>query len=168
LPRSSFVSFHYQLDHWRVQQVLNIGALDGQAVLPAQEWEEVKRKGDEAVEGWIDKQMNYKQAVVVMIGAQTASRKFVKYEIRRAWALKKPLLGIRIHGLKDATQNLGRIGANPFEQFGFNDSTKTFANYVPVFDPARYTGKSAPLSTDVYAAIKNNIGSWVDQGYRRP
>ena len=59
MSRSSFVSFHYQRDHWRVQQVLRMGALDEQTELPAQEWEQVKRRGDKAVEDWIDKQMNY-------------------------------------------------------------------------------------------------------------
>ena len=37
--------------------------------------------------------------MVVLIGAQTASRSWVQYEIQRAWELRKPLLGIRIHGL---------------------------------------------------------------------
>ena len=47
-----------------------MGALDGQSVLPAQDWEAVKRRGDAAVQAWIDDQMKYKQAVIVMIGNQ--------------------------------------------------------------------------------------------------
>lgn len=168
MSRSSFVSFHYQRDHWRVQQVLRMGALDEQTELPAQEWEQVKRRGDKAVEDWIDKQMNYKQAVIVMIGAETASRKFVRYEIRRAWSIKKPLLGVCIHGLKDSFGSTDRPGPNPFAQFGFSDSNKTFADYVPVYDPAKYTGQFSPTSTDIYAAIQRNIATWATQGYKRP
>lgn len=145
-----------------------MGALDEQVELPAQDWEQVKRKGDAAVEAWIDKQMNYKQAVIVMIGAETASRKFVRYEIRRAWQIKKPLLGVRIHGLKNSAGSTDQPGSNPFAHFGFSDSSKTFADYVPVYDPADYTGRLAPTSTDIYAAIQKNIATWVNQGYKRP
>jgi hypothetical protein len=162
MARSSFVSFHYDNDHWRVQQVLKIGAIEGATILPAQEWEEVKEDGDDAVEEWINKEMNYKQAVVVLIGSETASRKFVKYEIKRAWSIKKPLLGIRINGLKNSNGKTSTAGANPFSQFGFSDSDKTYADYVPVFTP------SGADSTAVYADIKANIESWIDSGYKRP
>ncbi|WP_029211707.1 TIR domain-containing protein [Arsenicicoccus bolidensis] len=168
MARSSFVSFHYQRDHWRVQQILRMGALDQQTELPAQKWEEVKKQGDHAIHAWIDEEMKYKQAVIVLIGNQTASRKFVKYEISRAWSIKKPLLGIRIHGLKDAQQHVDRPGADPFASFGFSDSTKTYADYVPVYDPADYTGKYSPTSSDIYAAIKQNIATWAAGGYKRP
>lgn len=168
VAKSSFVSFHYQRDHWRVQQILNMGALERQVELPTQKWEEVKQKGDTAVEAWIDEQMNYKQAVIVLIGNQTASRKFVRYEIKRAWDIRKPMLGILIHGLKDANQNTDGPGRNPFEVFGFSDSTQTYADYVPVFDPASYTGKYTPTSSDIYAAIQANIATWAGSGYKRP
>lgn len=168
MAKSSFVSFHYQRDHWRVQQVLNIGALDEQVELTAQKWEEVKRKGDAAVTAWIDQQMNYKQAVIVMIGNETATRKFVQYEIRRAWSMKKPMLGIRIHGLKDASGSVDRPGPNPFARFRFADSSRTYADYVPVYDPKDFAGKLAPNSSDIYAVIKSNIATWATSGYKRP
>jgi hypothetical protein len=139
-----------------------MGAIAGQEVLSAQRWETVKARGEKAVEDWIDKEMAYKRAVVVLIGSQTASRKWVKYEIRKAWASKKPLLGIRIHGLKNENQRTSTAGANPFSQFGFSDSSKTYADYVPVFDPAGHD------STQVYASIKNNIESWIARGYKKP
>lgn len=162
MARSSFVSFHYANDHWRVQQVLNIGAIEGATILPAQEWEAVKADGDDAVEEWINTEMNYKQAVIVLIGSETASRKFVKYEIKRAWSIKKPLLGIRINSLKDSNGNTSTAGTNPFSQFGFSNSDKTYADYVPVYTP------SGTDSTAVYADIKANIETWVANGYKQP
>lgn len=50
----------------------------------------MKAKGEKAVKDWINKdwinaEMKYKRAVVVLVGSQTASRKFVKYEIERVW-----------------------------------------------------------------------------------
>jgi len=162
MARSSFVSFHYDNDHWRVQQVLKFGAIEGESILPAQKWEEVKEDGDDAVEEWINSEMKYKQAVIVLIGSETASRKFVKYEIKRAWSIKKPLLGIRINGLKDSNGKTSTAGANPFAQFGFSDSEKTYADYVPVYTP------SGADSSAVYADIKANIETWIANGYKQP
>lgn len=168
MAKSAFISFHFARDHWRANQVRNIGALDGQPELPSNEWETVKKRGDAAVQAWIDEQMNYKSAVVVLVGNETASRKFVKYEIKRAWTMKKPLLGIRIHGLKDSMQHTDLAGANPFAQFGFSDSSKTYADYVPLFDPKDYTGLALPTSNDIYAAIRDNLAGWATSGYKRP
>lgn len=168
MAKASFVSFHYARDHWRVQQILNMGALDRQVELPAQEWEAVKKRGDDAVTSWIDEQMKYKQAVIVMIGRETASRKFVRYEIQHAWRIQKPMLGILIHGLKDSSGQTDAPGPNPFASFGFSDSSRTYADYVPVYDPAKFTGKFAPTSSDIYAAIQENIATWAANGYKKP
>jgi len=46
-------------------------------------------------------------------------------------------------------------GKNPFATFNFGD--KTFDQIVKLYDPP-YTN-----STDVYANIKNNIDSWVEE-----
>jgi hypothetical protein len=139
-----------------------MGAIEGQEILPAQSWEEVKKRGKAAVEAWIDDEMAYKAAVIVLIGSQTAEREFVQYEIRRAWSQRKPLLGLYIHGLEDSGGHTSRQGRNPFELFGFSDSARTYADYVPVFNPA------GADSRQVYATIKNNLDGWVGQGYKRP
>ncbi|SOC50397.1 MTH538 TIR-like domain [Klenkia terrae] len=162
MARSSFVSFHYQNDYWRVQQVLQMGAIEGQEVLSPQRWESVKARGAKAIQDWIDKEMAYKRGVIVLIGSQTASRPWVKYEIQKAWNAKKPLVGIRIHGLKNNNLRTSTAGPNPFAQISISNSTKTLADYVPVHDPA---GRD---STQVYASIKNNVASWIASGYKRP
>ena len=106
-----FYSFHYERDVYRVQLIRNIGSVEGQKLLNAQEWEAVRARGTKAIQNWIDEQMRWKSAVVVLIGAQTASRSWVQYEIQRAWELRKPLLGIRIHGLSSmgSTDTEGQI-----------------------------------------------------------
>jgi hypothetical protein len=48
-----FYSFHYDRDSWRVQQVINMGALEGQPLLKPQEWEEAKKKAG-GIEKWIE------------------------------------------------------------------------------------------------------------------
>ena len=166
MARSSFLSFHYDRDFWRVQQIRNMGALDEQEILPAQKWEEVKKKGRAAVEAWIDKEMRYKQAVIVLVGNQTAVRPFVQYEVRRAWEIRKPLLGIRIHGLKDSDGNTDSPGLDPFAQFGVSESSGTMADYVTLHDPG--AGVWSPTSNDIYRAISENIATWASKGYKRP
>ena len=161
MATSVFFSFHYSRDIIRVQKVANIGALDGQT-LNRQNWEQVKRQGKAAIENYIDKEMAYKRAVVVLIGRQTAARPWVQYEIRKAWAARKPLVGIHINGLSDFQDKVDFAGPNPFRQFGFSDSSKTYADYIPVYVPSGNT------SQEVYASISRNINGWIDHAYRRP
>lgn len=159
MAKSVFYSFHYDRDVHRVQLVRNINALESQPVLNAQEWETVSDGGQTAIKNWIDKQMAYKKAVIVLIGLQTAGRPWVTYEIEKAWADKKPLLGIRVHGLS----SLGTVdsaGPNPFD--------KADVSNVPVFDPTvtdRY-GKIDSKAT--YNALRNSIESWSNQGAVKP
>jgi len=48
-----FLSFHYKPDNWRVSQIKQMGVIEGQALLAANKWEEVKGKGDAAIKQWI-------------------------------------------------------------------------------------------------------------------
>ena len=41
--RRVFYSFHYGNDCWRTQQIRNIGALDGNKPVSANDWETLKR-----------------------------------------------------------------------------------------------------------------------------
>ena len=56
--RQIFYSFHFANDVFRVQQIRNIGALEDNKPVSANDWEEVKKKGDAAIEKWIDDNMN--------------------------------------------------------------------------------------------------------------
>lgn len=155
-----FYSFHYDRDAARVQQIINMGALDGQSIVNAQAWETVKRQGDAAVEKWIADQMAYKSAVVVLVGAETAGRPWVRYEITKAWNDKRPLVGIRINGLAPLNQDADVPGVNPFSSVSFK-SGGTLADYVPLHTPAGGTSK------EVYASIQNGLKTWVDNAYKR-
>ncbi len=159
--RSAFVSFHYKHDNWRVQQVLQMGAIEGQPIVSFQDWEAVKQQGDQAVRNWIDKQMQRKGAVVVLVGAQTASRRWVRYEIAKAWDERRPLVGIRIHGLTDRGGYTDYAGDDPFTKVTLQGGG-TVSDYVSLHDPAGGNSKA------VYTTIRDNIESWVSNAYRRP
>lgn len=153
MAKSVFYSFHYERDVNRVQLVRNINALEGQPLLNAQAWEEVRESGDAAIEDWIGTQMAYKKAVIVLIGQQTAGRKWVNYEINKAWADKKPLLGVRIHGLS-SMGTVDRAGASPFSA----------TSGIPVFDPTTLTWDGKIDSKATYKKLVDNLEWWSSQG----
>jgi hypothetical protein len=161
MAKSVFFSFHYERDNWRVQQVINMGVLEGQPILNAQEWESVKRRGEQAIKDWIAEKMKYKSAVVVLVGNQTANREWVRYEINYAWNNYKPLVGIRINGLANQAGYTDAEGDNPFARLKFTDGSGSIADYVPLYKPSGSTSK------EVYASIDKNLSSWVDKAYAR-
>lgn len=155
-----FYSFHYDRDFFRVQQIRNMGALEGQKIANAQDWESVKKRGDAAIEKWIADQMAYKSAVVVLVGAQTANRKWVRREIAYAWDNKKPLVGVRIHGLADANSRTDVRGENPFKAVTLKGGGSV-GDYVSLHTPSGTTSKA------VYADIKASLATWAKNAYKR-
>lgn len=160
MARSVFYSFHYDKDHWRVQQVMKMGALEGQAILNSQEWESVKRQGDAAIKKWIQDQMAYKSAVVVLVGAETADRPWVRHEIAYAWDNRKPLVGVRIHGLANNKGYTAAQGTNPFSTVTLKGGG-TVGDYVPLYTPSGHNSQA------VYADIQSKMTTWVDSAYKR-
>lgn len=118
MARRVFFSFHYQADIWRVSQVRNswvtkdLGETAG--FWDAAKWESIQRSGDAGIKRWIDNQLKGTSVTVVLIGSETATRKYVLHEIARSYELGKGLLGIKIHGLADKTGKRSIAGTNPF------------------------------------------------------
>ncbi|WP_323918596.1 TIR domain-containing protein [Aeromonas veronii] len=147
-----FYSFHFDNDVMRVQQIRNIGSLDGNPPTSPNEWETLKRTGQKAVENWIDQNMKYKRCIIVLIGSETASRPWVKYEIIKAWNDGKALLGIHIHNLKCPRSGTSRKGTNPFDTIKF-DNGIAMSSVVPCYDPN---------SSNAYQDIASNISRWIE------
>lgn len=159
-----FYSFHYDRDAWRVQQIINMGVVEGQPLLNAQKWEEVYRQGETAIKNWIANQMKYKTTVVVLVGAETATRPWVRYEIGYAWDNYKPLVGIHINGLADSNGRPDRRGENPFEKVTLTDGGTVADHVPPLITPAGGT------TQEVHASIRANLTTWVNsaRGRRKP
>ena len=117
MARKVFYSFHYGKDAWRASQVRNIGKFEGNSPVSANQWEEVKQKGDNTIKKWINDNLFGKSCLILLIGEETYSRKWCKYEIKRAWEEGKGVVGIYIHGLKNANGEQCSKGINPFESF---------------------------------------------------
>ena len=142
MARRVFFSFHYH-DLWRVNVVRNSGEIEGLSAAGFHDeslWEETKRRGDEAVRRLIDSGLDGTSVTVVLIGAETANRRYVSYEIEKSIAQGNGILGIRINNIKDKN---GRTDP---------------AGDVPV----ALTKSGAPVYTWEYG----KLGNWVEKAYR--
>ncbi len=158
--RKVFYSFHYKLDSWRASEVRNMGVLEGNEPASDNDWEKVTKSGDKAIKEWIDKQIFGRSCAVVLIGKSTSGRKWIKYEIKKAWNDKKGLVGIYIHGLKDKHGNQTTKGKNPFSEFTINNGTKKLSSVVKAY----YTPYSS--SKSVYNYIKDNLSDWIEEAIK--
>lgn len=147
-----FYSFHFGNDVMRVQQIRNMGMIDGNEPVSKNDWETVKKNGKAAIEKWIDDNMKYKRCVIVLIGTDTHERPWVIHEIKKAWEDGRGLVGIHIHNLNCPNNGTCSKGKNPFSQFSFKKADGT------VVVPAVYD----PPATNPNNHIKDNLATWVD------
>jgi hypothetical protein len=142
MARKVFFSFHYQRDLWRVNVVRNSGVIDGVSAAgfyDASLWEDAKRSGVDAVKRLINDGLKGTSVTAVLIGAETARRKYVSYEIERSIALGNGLLGVRINNIKDKD---GRTDP-------------------PGLIPEALTMAGAPVYTYEYG----KLGGWIEKAY---
>lgn len=158
MARNAFFSFHFDGDSHRASQVRNMGVVEGNSPVSDNDWEAVKKGGDKAIETWIDGQLSGRSCAIVLVGAGTAGRKWINYEILKAWNSGKGLLGIRIHGLKNLKGETSVMGANPFD--GFNIKGTPMNSIVKLHSPTGADSKA------VYDSIKSNIDSWVEEAIK--
>ena len=154
--RQVFFSFEYSKDVWRAAQVRNMGKVSNDSTFSDNDWEEVKSKSDIAIKKWIDDQMAKRSCIVVLIGKTTSSRKWVKYEIEKAYELNKGIVGIYIHKLKDKEGNQIDQGANPFYTV-YTNSGERLSKYVRCFDSTYIS------SQYVYDDIKGHIEDLIEE-----
>jgi len=152
-----FYSFDYDTDVFRVQQIRQIGVLEGNEPVTPNKWESVKKEGDSAIQKWIDEGIANCECFICLIGEHTYTSKWVDYEIRKAWALKKPIIGIYIDDLRDPRlhskpPHYGKSlrGRNPFGQITIGNValSSVISTYIP-------------SASDAYNDIANKIESWI-------
>jgi len=158
LARKVFYSFHYKPDNWRASQVRNAGVVEGNQPVSDNDWESITKGGDDAIKKWIDGQLAGKLCALILIGSATAGRKWIKYEIEKAWNDGKGVVGVYVHNLKDRDGKQSSKGKNPFDDFTMKrDGSKKLSSLVKAYDPPFTT------STYVYDHIKSNLESWVEE-----
>lgn len=147
MSRKVFYSFHFDNDNWRAGQVRNMGVVEGNQPVSGNKWEEVKQS-ETSIKKWIDDNLKDKSCLIVLIGEKTSERKWVLYEIKRAWELGKAVCGIYIDRLENSNGEQSKKGKNPLP------------NFVPVFET------TYKLSKNAYDDIKNNIADLVEKAIK--
>lgn len=147
MARRVFFSFHYQRDIWRVNQIRSIPNITGCSAAGFQDaslWEEA-RKNDVAIEKLIDEGLKNTTVTVVCIGAKTAGRKYINYEIVQSMGRGNGIVGIQIHHLKDQNESTDSVGtiphkleANGYKVYKYADHEK-LANRIE--EAAKIAGK---------------------------
>lgn len=160
MARKVFFSFHYENDVWRANQVRNswVTKPDTEAAgfIDSAAFEEVKKGGDAAIKRWIDSQLSGTSVTVVLIGAGTSNRDYVKYELQKSYEKGNGMLGIYIHQLKDSSGQTSAKGSNLFGEIGKDSKGNPvyFSSEYPCYDW---------VDNDGY----NNLGSWIEAAAKK-
>lgn len=159
MARKTFFSFHYKPDCVRASQVRNMGVIEGNPSASDNDWETITKGGDEKIKKWINDQLSGRTCSIVLIGTNTADRKWINYEIEKSWNDNKGVLGIHIHGLKDFSGDQSSKGANPFSNFNVSTGgiKKPLSSIVQTYDPPYWDSK------DVYKYIRENLEDWIEK-----
>jgi MTH538 TIR-like domain (DUF1863) len=152
MARKTFFSFHYERDAWRAANVRNCGVLssdDEYGFIDAADWEKIEREGPNAIRRWIQDQLKNTSVTAILIGAETASREWVLYEIRESWKRGNAIVGVRIHGIKDQDSKTDSFGANPLDVVKFEDGT-ALSTVCKTYDWVTDKGR-------------DNLGEWLEE-----
>jgi hypothetical protein len=134
-----------------------MGVIDGNRPCTDNDWESITKGGDEKIERWILDQLDGKSCVIVLIGANTADRKWINYEIIKGWDGGKGVVGIYVHNLQNSNQEQSSKGGNPFANIGYAKTGKMLSTIVKAYDPPYSSSKY------VYDHIKENLNAWVEE-----
>lgn len=151
MARRTFFSFHFERDVWRAAQVRNSWVTkadrEGAGFWDAAKWEEVKRNGPDAIHRWIDTQLSGTSVTAVLIGAETADRDYVGYEILQSHNKGNGMLGIYVHNMKDVNSRTDVRGRNPFDNWQFTRDGRKLL--YPTYDWVNDDGR-------------NRMGDWIE------
>lgn len=156
MARKVFFSFHYDRDVHRVMQVRNSWVVrrDGEAspFYDKAEFELVKKRSG-GIENWIEQQLSGTSVTVVLYGAETYNRPWVRHEIKRSVELGKGLLAIDIHNVKHPNEGADIQGLNPLSYFNYGTQKTPLQTMYQQYDW---------VNNDGY----NNISTWIEAAAR--
>lgn len=117
MARRVFFSFEYEHDVSRAMVVRNSWVTQGKEAsgfIDKADFEKLKKRGDSAIQSWIDRQMTGTSVTVVLVGSHTCYSRWVKYEIEASKYKENGLLGIDISKIRDLNgQTSERCGMIP-------------------------------------------------------
>jgi hypothetical protein len=160
MARKCFYSFEYIPDSQRAAKVRNIGAIEGNQPVGDNDWETVTKGGDTAIKKWIANQLKGRSCTVVLVGAGTAGRKWIDYEINESWDAGMGVVGIRIHGISNLAGKVATKGKNPFGHLTHTKTGNKLSSIVKCYDP---TGAN---SAERYAWISKHLANAANEAVK--
>lgn len=114
------------------------------------EFEEAKRRAG-GIENWIEEQLRGTSVTVVLFGAETYDRPWVRHEIKRSYELGKGILAIDIHNIKDPQLGVDRQGKNPLDYWSVKRDGRDvpFSSLYRTYDWVGHSGY-------------NNMPTWIE------
>ena len=126
MARRVFFSFHYQdVIDFRANVVRNNWVTkdrEAAGFFDASIWEDAKKTSDIALKRLINKEVQNTTVTVVLIGSDTYSRRWVRYEIIKSMAKGNKILGVHINEIKGKNGRTKALGPNPFDYLGYQYS----------------------------------------------
>lgn len=144
MARKTFFSFHYIPDVQRAQVVRRSQFFKdhGEAgFYDASAFEKTKNEDPAALKRFLRKEIQGTSVICVLIGAETASRRWVRFEILQALCDARGLIGVRINTIPDFNGKTAVAGDNPFDLLGVfrKDDAIQVIERKTVSDPWTYT-----------------------------
>lgn len=123
MARYAFFSFDYEdVKNFKVNVVRKSWLINHatETFVDGSIWEKEKSKGVALLKSLIDDGLKGTSVTAVLIGNETANRRWVKYEIVKSFERGNGLLGININRIRGKDQTISSKGVNPLERLAFH------------------------------------------------
>jgi hypothetical protein len=122
MAKRVYFAFDYEdVSDFRANVVRNhnfTGGVEKSGYFDASIWEEAKKKDPAALKRLIDAELEYTSVTAVLIGSETWSRRWVRYEIFKSVERGNAVFGIHINNILDKNRQTKTLGPNPFANLG--------------------------------------------------
>ena len=127
MARSIFFSFHYKdVSSFRANVVRQswVTMKDRKATfIDKSLWEEAEKKGVQALKDLIQKSLVGTSVTIILVGSETASRRYVKYEIVKSFVEGKGIFAVHINRIRARNEGITARGLNPLDRIGLEVSS---------------------------------------------
>lgn len=125
MARYVFFSFAYNdVKNFRVNVVRNSWLLNNneETFIDGSIWEKAITKGDAYLKRLIENGLNKTSVTAILIGQDTANRRWVNYEIMKSFERGNGILGIHINRIRGKDGKMCARGQNPLDRLAFEIS----------------------------------------------
>ena len=125
MARHVFFSFAYNdVKNFKVNVVRNSFLINNSedTFVDGSIWETEKTKSPKLIKSLIINGLNNTSVTSILIGSETANRRWVNYEIIKSFERGNGILAIHINRIRNKHQVISARGLNPFDRLGFQIS----------------------------------------------